>query len=330
MIKILYSKAEPFNGITSYTKHLYEGLKESDLNVELKMLPKIEAKVGKKRYGGWLTQDLLSFISGKADIVHSTTHWLLSPYTNVVTIHDLEFAIWQENTGNVNNETAKRRHKKFEFIRKNVKLIIVQGKHIEEQVRLLGLENPIEVITSKVFVNPPTRNPYPADNKLHLVTMGEILSGRQRKKIYEFYEWLKGNEDVDLYHIGKLENEKYRNYSPNIHELGFVSEQDKFNYLSYADKFVFNTSGEGQGYPTMEAMKLNTQVVINDLPEHKLLLGDRPYYFHNRDEFLEMIWKEKKSGLVEQISQYDDWIGKYKTAYEKVCENIRWKNKDPI
>ena len=37
MIKILYSKAEPFNGITSYTKHLYEGLKESDLNVELKM-----------------------------------------------------------------------------------------------------------------------------------------------------------------------------------------------------------------------------------------------------------------------------------------------------
>jgi hypothetical protein len=77
-------------------------------------------------------------------------------------------------------------------------------------------------------------------------------------------------------------------------------------------------------------MKLNTQVVVNDLSEHKLLLGDRPYYFHNRDEFLEMIWKEKKSGLVEQISQYDNWIGKYKTAYEKVCENIRWKNKDPI
>ena len=182
MIKILYSKAEPFNGITKYTNNLYRSLSESGINVELKFLPKIEVKLREKRYGGWFSQGLLSFTSGRADVVHSTTHWLLSPYTNVVTIHDLEFAIWQENTGNVNNEKAKRRHKKFEFIRKNVKLIIVQGKHVEEQVRLLGLENPIEVITSKVFVNPPTRNPYPADNKLHLVTMGEILSGRQRKK----------------------------------------------------------------------------------------------------------------------------------------------------
>jgi hypothetical protein len=321
LIKILYSKAEPFNGITSYTYHLYESLKESDVSVELKMLPKIEVKVGKKRYGGWLTQDLLSFTSGKADVVHSTTHWLLSPHTNVVTIHDLEFAVWQKNTGNMNNEKAMRRQKKFELIKKKAMMIIVQGKHVEDQVRFLGLDNPVEVIPSKVFVKPPNRNPYPKDNKLHLVTMGEILSGRQRKKIYEFYEWLKGNEDVDLYHIGKLENEKYRNYSPNIHELGFVSEQKKFNYLSYADKFVFNTLGEGQGYPTMEAMKLNTQVVVNDIPEHRSLLGDRPYYFHNRDEFLEMIWKEKKSGLVEQISQYDNWIDKYKLAYSKVAQD---------
>lgn len=318
MIKILYSKAEPFNGITSYTNNLFRELTDAGVDVELRFLPKLEVKFGNKRYGGWLSQNLLSFTTGKAEIVHSATHWLLSPYTNIVTIHDLEFAIWQMNKRDLNNEIAKRRQKKFEFIKRNVKLIVVQGKHVEEQVRLFGIDNPVEVIPSKVFVEPPTRNPYPDDNKLHLITIGEILRGKQRKKIYELYDWLRGNTKVELYHIGRLENEKYRNFSSNIHELGFVSNNEKFNYLAYADKFVFNTLGEGQGYPTMEAMKLNTQVVINDLPEHRSLLGDKPYYFHDKDEFLEMIWKEKKSGLVEQISQYDNWIDKYKMAYERV------------
>ena len=148
--------------------------------------------------------------------------------------------------------------------------------------------------------------------------MGIIEPFPQRKQIYDLYEWIKDRDDVDLYHIGTVNDKRYINYSKNIHQIDSVSQQDKFNYMAYADKYVFKTLGEGQGYPVMEAMKLNTQTVINDLPEHRELLGDKPYYFHNKDEFLEMIYKSKKSGLVEQISQYDNWIDKYKKVYEEV------------
>ena len=113
---------------------------------------------------------------------------------------------------------------------------------------------------------------------------------------------MKNLKDVDLYHIGRITDQRYIDYSPNIHQLGSVSQEEKFNYLAYADKFVFKSLGEGQGIPSMEAMKLNTQVIVNDLPEFRNFLGDKPYYYHNKEEFLEMINLPKKSGLVEQIS----------------------------
>ena len=65
----------------------------------------------------------------------------------------------------------------------------------------------------------------------------------------------------------------------------------------------------------MEAMKMNTQVVINDIPVHRELLGDKPYYFNSKDEFFYMIYANKKSGLVNQIFQYDNWIEKYLKVY---------------
>ncbi|WP_394325611.1 MULTISPECIES: glycosyltransferase [Acidiplasma] len=83
---------------------------------------------------------------------------------------------------------------------------------------------------------------------------------------------MKNLKDVELYHIGIITDEKYKNYSYNIHQLGTVSEQEKFNYLQYANKFVFKTLCEGQGIPTMEAMRLGTQPVINDIPAHRYFL----------------------------------------------------------
>lgn len=159
------------------------------------------------------------------------------------------------------------------------------------------------------------------NDKIHLITMGEIHGDLpNRKHIYELYDWVKNLKDVDLYHIGRITDQRYIDYSPNIHQLGSVSQEEKFNYLAYADKFVFKSLGEGQGIPSMEAMKLNTQVIVNDLPEFRNFLGDKPYYYHNKEEFLEMINLPKKSGLVEQISQYDNWIEKYKKVYSEVIK----------
>ncbi len=316
-IKLVYSNTKTYNGIKAYSLNLYNDISKV-MNVKLVALPKIEVVIGGKKHGGWTSQRLLSWTVGNADIVHSTSHWDLTLHTNVVTIHDL-YPIIERKDFAISDRAIKFYLRMLRKVSETCKHVVVQGKHIEEQVRKYISDIPISVIPTKVFVDKPTTNPYLTDGKLHLITMGEIHGNLpNRKKIYELYDWIKDLKDVDLYHIGRITDPKYINYSKNIHQLGSVSPQEKFNYLAYADKFVFKTIGEGQGIPTMEAMKLNTQPVINDLPEHRDFLGDKPYYYHNKDEFLEMIYKPKKLGLVEQISQYDNWIEKYFKVYSEV------------
>ena len=133
-----------------------------------------------------------------------------------------------------------------------------------------------------------------------------------------FYEYVANKKGIELYHIGSITEKSLINYAENIHQLGVVSEPIKYNWLKYADKFVYKSLGEGQGLPVMEAMRFGVQPIINDLDEFRFLLGDRPYYFHNEDEFLEMIYKQPKTGLFEQITKYDNWIDKYKKVYDEV------------
>lgn len=320
-IKLVYSNTKTYNGIKAYSLNLFKDmLLEPTMKVDLKPLPKVEFSFNGKKYGGWTSQRFMAWTVGNAEIVHSTTHWDLSSHTNVVTIHDLYPLVERKQFG-TSNRAANFYLRMLKKVREKSKYIVVQGKHIEDQVRKYIPDTPIAVIPTRVFVDQPTYNPYPNDDKTHLITMGEIHGNLpNRKQIYELYDWVKDLKDVDLYHIGRITDPRYLNYSPNIHQLGSVSQEDKFNYLACADKFVFKSMGEGQGIPSMEAMKLNTQVIVNDLPEFRNFLGDKPYYFHNKDEFLEMINLPKKPGLVEQISQYDNWVEKYKMVYNEVVK----------
>ena len=322
-IKLIYSNTKTYNGIKAYASNLYEdmaGNMDVNTSVSFVPLPKMEVVMRGKKYGGWTSQRLMAWSVGKADIVHSTSHWDLTPHTNVVTIHDL-YPVTEREYFHTSERAMKFYMNTLKKVSERCKFIVVQTKIIEEQVRRYIPDAHISVIPSKIFVNKPTHNPYPNDNKLHLITMGEIHGNLpNRKQIYELYDWVKDLDNVDLYHIGRITDAKYINYAPNIHQLGSVSQQDKFNYMAYADKYVFKTLGEGQGYPVMEAMKLGTQVLINDLPEHRELLGDYPFYYHDKEEFIEKMWYSNKSALdmKEQIMQYDNWIEKYKKVYDEV------------
>ena len=314
-IKIVYANTKTYGGVKAYAMNLYSDMQKS-LNVKLCPIPRFEISLHGKKLGGWTTQRLLSWTVGSADIVHSTSYANLVPHTNVVTIHDLYPFL-----NLIPGDTKRKKYDSKNLTKANsMKMVVAQSPIIEEQIRQFIHDVPITVIPSKIFVDKPTKNPYPEDNKIHLLTMGNIQLENDRKQIYDLYEWVKRLNNVDLYHIGFVFNKNYINYSKNIHLLGQVDQQTKFNYLAYADKYVLKTIGEGQGYPTMEAMRLNTQTIVNDLPEHRFFLGDKPYYFHNKEEFVDMIYKPKKSGLVEQITQYDNWILKYKKMYEEILK----------
>ena len=318
MIKLVYSKTNYVGGVKAYYTNLYHDLSEEMqylTDVKLVSLPKIELKFRGKRYGGWKSQDILSFMVGNAYIVHAMSDSEITKHTNVVTIHDL-----YSLTMDIFKDASKHKNHSVERLKiirdRNIK-VVVQTNIIANDVRKFIPDADITVIPSKIFIGTPTFNPYPSDGKLHLVTIGKISHNNthERKLINELYEWIKDIPDVELYHIGPVENPKYINYAKNIHQLGSVDQQTKYNYLAYADKFVFKTLGEGQGYPTMEAMRLGTQPLINDLPEHRELLGNYPLYYHNKEEFIEKMWYPSRSGVVEHVRQYDNWIEKYRKVY---------------
>ncbi len=332
-INLITTKGSEFTGIKFYAKNLDSDLKLNYINSELKEIPKYEITILGKKIGGWKSQDFLLRYYHSSGINHSTFHWVVTDQTDITTIHDLfpltmEELKVPESIRNIHIKRLKKSNKNG--------IIIVMANEIKNQVLHFIPDADIRVITSKVFtpiqyydIKSKTNiinwinNPYPNDHKLHLLTMGEILGNQgNRKQITHIYDYVKDNKNIELYHIGKITDNKYLNYSPNIHHLTNLPENLKLSYLKFADKFVYKTLGEGQGLPTMEAMKLNIQPIINDIPIHRELLGDKPYYFHNKDEFLEMIYKPKKDGLVEQITQYDNWISKYKKVYEEVSDKI--------
>ncbi len=62
-----------------------------------------------------------------------------------------------------------------------MKMVVTQSPIIEEQIRQFIYDAPITVIPSKIFVDKPTKNPYPEDNRIHLLTMGNIQLENDRK-----------------------------------------------------------------------------------------------------------------------------------------------------
>ncbi len=320
-INLITTKSSDYTGIGFYSENLYMDLFIKGFDCGLVEIPKYEINIRNRKIGGWKSQELFLKYYHASGINHSTSHWVITPKTNIITIHDL-FPLTMEEL-KVPDSIKQLHLKKLKKINKN-NIVIVPSIEIKNQILQFLPAADIKVITSKIFTfsnyyHKRIKNPYPDDDKLHLITMGEIHGNLgNRKQITDIYDYVKGNNDIELYHIGKITDNRYVNYAPNIHQLNNVPEKVKLSYLKYADKFVYKTLGEGQGFPTMEAMKLNIQPIINDIPIHKELLGDKPYYFHNKDEFLEMIYKPKKDGLVEQITQYDNWISKYKKVYEVV------------
>ena len=154
-IKLVYSNTKTYNGIKAYSLNLYKDLLlETTMNVKLKPLPKIEVTFKGKKYGGWRSQRLMAWSVGNADIVHSTTHWDLSAHTNVVTIHDLYPLVERKQFG-TSDRAINFYLRMLEKVREQGKYIVVQGKHIEDQVRKYIPDTPVAIIPTRVFVNQP-------------------------------------------------------------------------------------------------------------------------------------------------------------------------------
>lgn len=318
-VSIIFAKSKTMQGIYRYSVNLIEDLQKEGITIRPHPVKKIEIHIRGKPIGGWISQEFfMKFEKFNTKVVHSTSHWLLSSKTNVVTVHDIMPLVYPEI---YNLSPGLKGFYNSALNRIKDKKVIVQTNVVKETLLPYIKEDQIYVIPSAVRkMEPSGKNPYPNDGKIHLFTLGEF---GVRKRFDVLYDYVRGEENVTLYHIGGVTYKKYyeecmKNKPENVIYLGYKDGTTVADYMKFADYFVFNTINEGQGYPPMEAMLLNTQPVLNELPIFKETMGDMPYYYDDKESFLKCIHSPKKSGLEEYIKRYDGWAKEVIKVYESI------------
>ena len=88
-INLITTKSNDYTGIGFYSENLHMDLFIRDFDCELVEIPKYEINIGNKKIGGWKSQEIFLKYYHNKGINHSTSHWVITPKTNIITIHDL-------------------------------------------------------------------------------------------------------------------------------------------------------------------------------------------------------------------------------------------------
>lgn len=212
---------------------------------------------------------------------------LVHPQKNIVVVHGLEYEFcpeaystwdrfymrlsikkscqWASRIISVSQNTKKDLINLYNVTKDK---IIVIGEGYEEK-----FQNPKVKFQTNSKIQRSNFKPF-------ILFVGRIEERKNIVKIIEAFEILKEKHDLPhkLVLAGRpghgYENIKLKisdsEFKDEIVELGFVSEEDKWELLKNADVFVFPTKYEGFGIPILEAQSVGTPVVAannSSIPE---------------------------------------------------------------
>ena len=296
-------------GIWRYTESIESELKNLGLNVERKVIRKIEKEFMGKKFGGFISLMLLSMLTKpNTEIVHSTSVWTVTKSTNVVTIHDL---IPIKYPDVYMAEFGIRFIYTFYFtLTKHVDTIIVPSKAVARDVEeILDIDRDrIHVVYEGVDFNkfyPDPRPPEGMDKeKVNLVMVGEMDPRKKYEIVFEAVSQL--DDNVVAHHIGSVGAWKKRSkellewqrkYPDKINIHGRLSDEELRRWLSNADFFVFPSIEEGFGLPLIESMACGTNVILTDIPVFREIAGDMAaaYFKPDPEDFIKALERAQKN-----------------------------------
>jgi len=320
-------------GIWRYTLSIEPELKKLGLNVQTKVIRKIEKEVMGKKFGGFVSLMLLSMLTKpNTEIVHSTSVWTVTSGTNVVTLHDLiplKYPdVYMAEFG------VKLIYKLYFTLTRHVDAIIVPSKAVARDVEeILDIDRDrIHVVYEGVDFDRFYPDPRPPDGmdkeKVNLVMVGEMDPRKKYEIVFEAVSQL--DDNVVAHHIGSVGAWKKRSkellewqrkYPDKIKIHGRLSDEELRRWLSNADFFVFPSIDEGFGLPLIESMACGTNVILTDIPVFREIAGDMAaaYFKPDPEDFIRAFEraqknKKKREDLVKYARQFT-WE---KTAKETV------------
>ncbi len=317
MLTVVYPIIKTPSGNKRYAERILKGLDEMKYPHNKIGIRKIEFSFKGKPFGGIISQYVgIKLKPINEHPIHSLVPELTPKNGDIVTLHDIipfiEAVKFMKNK--YNRESYKLMYKNA----LNAKILLSSTKYGKmEIVNELGiLEDRISVVYESIDHSkfyPDNNNPYPLDNKIHLVTVGDF---NPRKRFDILYEIISRNKEYNLYHIGPVNSwneraEKLKSIAAkagNIKQMGSMDDETLRKYLSNADAFVYISDAEGFGLPPIEAMACGTNVIVNDLPVFRETIGEMATIsdIENFEEAIQKTLnnKKNKNELIEFSKKY--------------------------
>lgn len=184
---------------------------------------------------------------------------------------------------------------------------------------------------------PPVVNPFAIKEKYgfdnYIIYVGRIDESKGCTWLYKYFKEYKerNNNDLKLVFVGKSVTEL--NPDDDILNLGFVSEQDKFNYISGAKALVLPSQFESLSIAVLESLSLSVPVIVNgrcEVLKGHCIKSNAGLYYDNFFEFegtlnymLEHpdIYSQMKKNALDYIAAHYTW-DVIMNKFEKIIDMI--------
>lgn len=153
----------------------------------------------------------------------------------------------------------------------------------------------------------------------YLIYVGRIDLGKDCPRMFEYFmEYKKRNNgNLKLVLMGKAVVDVPKH--PDIINLGFVSDEDKFNGIKGAKALVLPSKYESLSISVLEAMRLSVPVIVNgrcDVLRGHCTKSNGGLYYNNYFEFEgsinymlshDVAYQEMQQNALSYVNKYFDW-----------------------
>ena len=336
----LYTSVD--TGVSTYTKNVIKEilrLKDKRDNINIMEISGKEIKILGTSFGGLAIPFVRAlFTNPKSEIIHSFVPFLITPKTNILTLHDITPLTKPED---VKHGTLRKAFFKFLSLRMTaVKKIIATSNYTANLAsNVLNIDrNKFKVVYAGVnhndFYPSDIRPPEMSDDKHNILFVGDL---RKRKNVHLIIEAIAIlGDEYRFIRVGPQRDNAYariceklvRKYKIDYVNAGYV--KNLRDYYTFADAFVFPSSEEGFGMPPMEAAACGTTSVVSNIPVFKEIYKDKVYYSSQNPEELALMidyavhHPKPKNELIGYAKKFtwENTARKIIEVYEEMYDNI--------